>query len=393
LPEDDVMLSTNYGGLVPEDELLTHQIVDTFATVGQSDPSWTEKIWTTAHARDNSLQVVLGIGKYTNRGVFDGAAGVCRGTEQWTVRAGRRLSSNPSSTDVGPIHYSVVEPLRSIRVSLDKTEHAPLAFDVVLRGTFDASLEDPWPDRSPDGYRVTHNVLRYHQIGVASGWVEVEGERTEIEPSQWISIRDHSWGLRPGVGKPIPGLPRGGRRIKQMLMTWLPMTLEREDGSRYSLFVFFQQERGDGFESTRCQAEQQEEDGTARRFAAAQQDLHFRDDNRRFTQGTITLTESDGTKRPISVTSAGPTGFHLGTAGYYGWNDWVYGQWVGELKVEGNHVTDCDDPSTARKLHQLRDLLVRVEDPVGGGVGLGNAETFALGAFPEKALTEENSFL
>jgi heme A synthase len=55
------LLSTNYGGLVPEDELLTHQIVDTFATVSQSDPSWTEKIWTIAHARDNSLQVVLGI--------------------------------------------------------------------------------------------------------------------------------------------------------------------------------------------------------------------------------------------------------------------------------------------------------------------------------------------
>jgi hypothetical protein len=36
---------------------------------------------------------------------------------------------------------------------------------------------------------------------------------------------------------------------------------------------------------------------------------------------------------------------------------------------------------------------VRVEDPVGGGVGLGNAETFALGSFPEKGLTEENSFL
>jgi hypothetical protein len=68
------VLSTNYGDLVPEDELLTHQIVDTFATVSQSDPSWTEKIWTIAHARDNSLQLVLGVGKYTNRGVFDGAA-------------------------------------------------------------------------------------------------------------------------------------------------------------------------------------------------------------------------------------------------------------------------------------------------------------------------------
>jgi hypothetical protein len=71
----------------------------------------------------------------------------------------------------------------------------------------------------------------------------------------------------------------------------------------------------------------------------------------------------------------------------------VYGQWVGDLKVEGNHVTNCDQPETARKVHQLRDLLIRVEDPVGGGVGVGNAETFALGAFPELGLSAENSFL
>lgn len=127
------VLSTNYGSLVAEDELLTHQVVDTFASVAQSDPSWTEKIWAMAHARDNSLQVVLGVGKYTNRGVFDGAAGVCRGNEQWTVRAGRRLASDPSSTDVGPVHYEVVEPLKSIRLRLEASEHAPIAFDVLLR--------------------------------------------------------------------------------------------------------------------------------------------------------------------------------------------------------------------------------------------------------------------
>ena len=121
--------------------------------------------------------------------------------------------------------------------------------------------------------------------------------------------------------------------------------------------------------------------------------MHFQDDNRRLTHGTITLIAADGTRRPLTITAARPTGFHLGTAGYYGWNDRVYGQWVGELKVEGNHMTDCDDPKNARELHQLRDLLVRVEDPVGGGVGLGNAETFALGAFPDRGLTAENSFL
>jgi hypothetical protein len=71
----------------------------------------------------------------------------------------------------------------------------------------------------------------------------------------------------------------------------------------------------------------------------------------------------------------------------------VHGRWVGDLKVEGNHMTDCATPENARRPHQLRDLLVRVEDPVGSGVGLGNPETFALGAFPERGLTAESSLL
>ena len=390
------MLSTNYGDLVPEDELLTHQIVDTFATVSQSDPSWTEKIWTIAHARDNSLAGRAGRRQVhqprclrRRRRSLPRHRAVDRPCRPTVVRRIR------PSTTVGPIHYEVVEPLKAIRISLDRVRARA---DRVRRGdaraNFPPALEDPWPDRSPDGYRVTHNVLRYRQIGVASGWVEVEGERTEFAPQEWISIRDHSWGLRPGVGKPIPGLPRRGRhRIDQMFMTWLPMTLTRPDGSTYSLFVFYQEERGDGYSQIRCQAEQQNADGSAHRFVSVEQKLSFRDDNRRLTGGTITLIDSDGSKRPITVTAAGPTGFHLGTAGYYGWNDWVYGEWVGELRVEGSHVTDCDTPENARKLHQLRDLLVRVEDPVGGGVGLGNAETFALGEIPELGLTAENSFL
>jgi hypothetical protein len=30
---------------------------------------------------------------------------------------------------------------------------------------------------------------------------------------------------------------------------------------------------------------------------------------------------------------------------------------------------------------------------MGGGVGVGNAETFAMGAFPDRGLSAENSFL
>ena len=59
------------GPLVPADELLVHQIADTFATVGQSDRSWTEKIWAMATDRQGSIQAAFGLGVYPNRGVVD----------------------------------------------------------------------------------------------------------------------------------------------------------------------------------------------------------------------------------------------------------------------------------------------------------------------------------
>ena len=96
---------TKPGPLLAADELLSHQIVDTFARVGQSDRSWTEKIWAMAAARDGSLSVAFGLGKYINRDVMDAFAGVSRGTEQWTVRASRRLSPHLERSEVGPVAY------------------------------------------------------------------------------------------------------------------------------------------------------------------------------------------------------------------------------------------------------------------------------------------------
>ena len=56
-------------------------------------------------------------------------------------------------------------------------------------------------------------------------------------------------------------------------------------------------------------------------------------------------------------------------------------------------MADCADPATARRLHQMRDNLVRVEDPVGGGTGVGNMQTIFTGPHPDLGLTEEASFL
>ena len=105
------------GPLVAADEWFAHQIVETQAFVAQSDRSWTEKVCAMTAARDGSLQAGFGVGKYTNRGVFDGYASVSRGKQQWTVRASRRLSDDPGLLGAGPL------ALRHRRTAVDHPLH------------------------------------------------------------------------------------------------------------------------------------------------------------------------------------------------------------------------------------------------------------------------------
>src|ERR1700722_2848226 len=117
------------GPLGPSDERFDHQIADTFATVGVSDPSWTEKVCALVAKRDGSLQLGFGMGKFTNRNVLDGYAGLSREVEQVTVRASRRLFPEPDLTSVGPIRYEVLEPMQSVRFALQPNSCQALSFE------------------------------------------------------------------------------------------------------------------------------------------------------------------------------------------------------------------------------------------------------------------------
>src|ERR1041385_4509569 len=142
------------GKLLKLDERLNHQLAETFATLGEADLSWTEKIWTTIPKKDGSLQIDFGLGRYHNRNVMDGFGGISRGSEQWTVRRGRELSPDPEPTSVGPLRYEIVEPLEKVRFQLGKNDILPLEFDVVFEKTMPAFFEDRHRQREGDGFRV-----------------------------------------------------------------------------------------------------------------------------------------------------------------------------------------------------------------------------------------------
>ncbi len=383
------------GPLLAADEQFTHQVVDTFATVGTTDPSWTEKVCAMAAARDGSLQLGFGLGKYTNRNVMDAYSGVSRGVEQLTVRASRGLQPEPERTVIGPIRYEVLEPLRAIRFALDPNDCQPIAFDWVFESVVPPHVEERTHTR--DHYRVSAELVRYHQTGVASGWVEVDGERTEITPETWVSTRDHSWGVRYGVGVPLTDMPptaaSGISEGASFEFLWSPMLMERPDGSRYAMWLEWSRVKAPGFAREEAHGTVEHPDGRVETIVGIAPELSYDPSNRRLRGGRITITMADGSTRPLAVEVVSDTGFHLGAGLYFGFEGHFHGEWRGDLVVDGERIDDCSTPDNARRLHQIRDTVIHVTDPVGGGEGWGNMQPIITGDHPALGLDGTTSFM
>ena len=380
------------GPLLPADEGLTHQIADTFAVVSTSDLSWTEKICAMAAATDGSLQLAFGLGKYPNRNVMDAYAGISRGVEQVTVRASRRLAPEHQQTMVGPIRYEVVEPLRSVRFVLEPNDAQPVSFDWTFEAIVPPFLEDRTHRRN--GVRVASDLVRYHQTGTATGWVDIDGARREIGPDDWVSTRDHSWGTRFDVGLPQADIEQVDALAGiSFRMIWSPIAMRRPDGSRYALLLHYQIAKAPGFLHKTVMGGVEHPDGRLERWTDLEPALRFDPGNRRLLGGTLTATTEDGTSRELQIEVVSDTGFHLGAGLYFGLDGHHHGEWRGNLLVEGERIADCSDPAAARRLHQIRDTVVHVVDPVGGGEGYGNCQPMITGGDESLGLAADDSFI
>jgi hypothetical protein len=289
---------------------------------------------------------------------------------------------------VGAIDYEVVEPLKAVRWRLAENDVLPLSFDVTCRQLLPAFLETPDRQREPFGYRMSSAVLRYHQALAISGWIDVDGERIEVRDDEWMGYRDHSWGVRMDVGAPAPDVFMPDRLDANFLLTWSPMFFRRPDGSVYEFHHYHQKvdER-----TTYFSGHFNEPDGTQIPVYGMRDMLRFNPDNRRLLGGTLVVDAGWGETRTIEFEAVSDTGFHLGTAKYFGFKGKRHGTWEGVDYQDGERYDDVSDPEVAREVRQLRDCVIRVRE--GDAEGYAIFESIAVGEHPSFGLTKENSFL
>jgi hypothetical protein len=374
--------------LVPADELLCHQIPETFATVSQADVSWTEKLWGSLFARDGSIQVDCGIGKYHNRNVIDMFAGISRGKEQLTVRASRQLDLDPERVGVGPLDFEVLEPLNQVRFVLRENDVLPIRFDLTVTGVLPPFLEAKDAQREPTGARISSDLLRYHQSSTVSGHIWIDGETIEVADDEWFGFRDHSWGLRMDVGDPPADVHRINRLERDFTLTWSPMYLRRPDGTSYEIHHYLQTV---DHQPTYFSGFVNHPDGTQTPLQGLRDELKYDPVNRRLLGGKMTFDAGWGETRTVEIEPISDTGFHLGTGLYFGFKGQRHGQWLGQDHLDGERYADVAAPETAREVHQLRDCVIRVRE--GDAEGYGIFESMVIGEHPRYGLTRETSFL
>ncbi|MFO7192174.1 MAG: hypothetical protein DIU77_008025, partial [Thermocrispum agreste] len=177
------------------DETLLHQTAFPMRHAATSDVRFFDRYWLSAVDPAGSAALIAGIGCYKNTGSCDGYVAMQAGSRQYNARFARPLDDDRDAMTVGDVRIVVAEPFRTIRLTVDPVS-SPLAADLTWTSSFPVHLE-PHHFDAPAG-RTMQDMTRYDQVGRWHGWIDYGEGRVEVD--DWWGARDHSWGVRPGVG-------------------------------------------------------------------------------------------------------------------------------------------------------------------------------------------------
>jgi hypothetical protein len=203
--------------LTSYDDFPIHQSSVPIAHTSTADVNHYDRYFFNGYSKTGDLYFGAAMGLYPNRHVADAAFCVVRGGVQTSVfRSQRAPIDRLHATDLGPIKVEIVEPLRTLRISVDAPEQG-LRAELTFEHRSPAVEEGHFLLRA--GVRVLFDYTRLTQFGEWYGWIELDGERIEVTADDVWGSRDRSWGVRP-IGEPAPsGAPIP---FAQFFWLWAP---------------------------------------------------------------------------------------------------------------------------------------------------------------------------
>lgn len=328
--------------LTPYDEFPVHQAPYPVSYVPATDYAWDEGYFYGVYSADAKIFMITGMRMNPNADILGAHVGVNFGGRQRTLRLSRTWRQQ-WYTAIGPLRYDVVEPYRDIRLSLAPNE-AGFAFDLHWLGLGPPHLSSH--HGATNRGRRTTDQTRYNQVGIARGWIEIDGRRYEVDEKSWGACRDHSWGLyeaRPPLVPEAKWLPpvedRGPKRAMRFSMFFAAGDYsghfhlhEDEDGRQVAtndaFGIPFEGAIDRGFESRT-------------HLVACSHELVFAPGTRSASKGVVRLKDEEGGDWTIDFDVAWPPaaviqcGYHLGS--------WKDGGTIATYHGPGNPYSEWDE--------------------------------------------------
>jgi hypothetical protein len=272
---------------------------------------------------------------------------------------------------VGPFRIDILEPMKSLRVTIDDNE----------TGIAGELLWIPRTANIEEG-RQTHgrgkglmDATRFNQFGFWQGEVRYAGQTLRIDPKRVYGTKDRSWGIRPvGDGDPAGAPPQS---LPQFFFLWAPLHW-RDKCTHLGLF-----EDRHGvqwhFDGMICPVYDDPgripgvEDPGTKLLASGEHRLRYVPGTRRAGHAEITLVEKDGKRMEIDLEPL--LCFRMKGIGY-SHPTWGHGKWKGELAVGGESWKTAELDEMAPENQHIQQV-VRARS--GGEEGIGVLEQIAFG--------------
>ena len=370
------------------DDTLWHQLPTTFDHVWTSDPRFFDRYWFAIYSGDGRVAIQITMGAYRNMNVLDAGAVMIVDGKQYNLRVSRSLNGSVE-TVCGPVRISPIEALKSFEITIETGGEGELHGRIQWECVEPAREEQPHYTRLQG--RTVEDYRRFDQIGVANGFLEVEGKRVEID--SWWSCRDHSWGVRRGMGIPEPVT---GHKVplseKGHVMSFLFFSTTAMSGH-----LLFQGRGDDAPYTTGVVTRRANEEFNHATNIALEVELH--EGTRRFRRAGVVATFEDGKQLQLEVLAQGSSIAMQGLGYSGGYNDGRgLGAWRGETCLESDiwdvsHPSKVVYPDGSEKVHWHRIQPVAIKADYDGETssGTGSMTLTIAGQLPEHLQVKSNS--
>lgn len=354
------------------DDYPIHQTSRPLAVPATSDRNAYDRYWFNGYDKDGAFYLGVGAAVYPNLGIVDGGVSLVIDGEQHAFHCSRRAGAERSEISVGPFRIDILEPMKSLRITIDDNETG-FSGELTWIPRTSSFAEGHQHSIAPGGR--TMEATRFNQFGFWSGELRYDGRTLKVDPKTTYGTKDRSWGVRPVGDRDPGGAPLN--TMPQAFFLWAPLHWR----DRCTHAGIFENKHGiqwhwDGMVMPTYDdpnAIPMIEDPRMEPLRSVEHEIEYIPGTRRARRAVITKTELSG---KVNVIELDPVlCFRMKGIGY-SHPVWGHGMWKGELAIGGEKwkIADVDEMALENQ-HIQQVVMARC----GGEQGVGVLEQICIG--------------